>query len=482
MSPLNSRQRLHPHFENDQLPQVPVKGELAMGHDPKNPHKAAPRVVNVRKHEFLRFIFGRHLKWWATHMLYLPVAVYDFLTKKAVKVPGDDTFARIFSYSLCSKMLSRELNAADLKSFEPWMQAQGPDTIFYKLDYSFMAQATPDPGMFVSPTVCLFKLIGDQDLEPLVIKVGECCISPENIDAWRMAKLMVMHNVNYALIVSYHPLLHFPMDAINVYTLKLPKGHILRQLLKPHLMLQLRINDAVRYSRISVRKPVQNLSYTPFFGDTSSLTMALYSGFDDQRTFQPYHFKAGPPDISFAYGRYLKSYYNTVYDYVKKVVGHLPSFDPLVAEWAENIAKWTPGFPGKDEIFQGDNLAMAIATFIFDVSIEHSAEHENYSRIPLRSLPFRFRIAPPTEKEISPPDLRKVRTRRDAFQHRLAWALFFKPSNLGRLDKTKYKFQSEELKLASQEFMRALRATDRKMQATYPGFPPLRTFSRSIQY
>lgn len=482
MAPLNSGQRVHPHFENAPPSQAPNKGELAMDHDPKNPKKAAPRVVNIWKHEFLRFIFFRHLKWWATHILYLPVAVYDFLTKKSVKVPDDDSFARIFSYSLCSKMLSSEFTSEDLKTFEPWMQAQSVNSIFYKLDYTFMAQATPDPGMFASPTVCLFKLNGDQYLEPLVIKVGDCCIAPENIDAWKMAKLMVLHNVNYAVIVSYHPLLHFPMDAINVHTLKLPSSHILHQLLKPHLMLQLRINNAVRYSRISVRKPVQNLSYTPFFGDTSSLTMALYSGFDDRRTFRPYRFKAGPPDFPFAYGHYLKSYYNTVYDYVKKVVGHIPSKDPLVAEWAENIAEWTPGFPGKDEIFQGDNLASAIATFIFDVSIEHSAEHENYSRIPLRFLPLRFRIAPPMKKEVSPPNLEKVRTRRDAFQHRLAWALFFKPSNLGRLDKTQYRFQSKELKLASQEFMRALRTTDKKMQTAYPGFPALRTFSRSIQY
>lgn len=67
---------------------------------------------------------------------------------------------------------------------------------------------------------------------------------------------------------------------------------------------------------------------------------------------------------------------------------------PDVAEWAENIAKWTPGFPGKDEIFQEGKLTAAIATFIFDVSIDHSAEHENYSRIPLSFLPLHMQMAP----------------------------------------------------------------------------------------
>lgn len=483
MAPPTLTQQRHPFFADLQSVKPPENDELAMDHDPGNPGKTAPRVLNVGKYEVWKFILRRFLKWRFVQYSTMPWALWDRWTKKSIEVPDDPTFAKVFSYSMCSKFLDRNLTIKDQEAFGELLQLAGPKSPLYKVDFSFMEQATPDPGLYTAPTVAIFKQVGDDELQPIAIQVNAVVITPEDTNAWDLAKVTVMHNLSYATVVSYHPLLHFPMDSINVHTRKLPETHVVRQLLEPHLFMQLRINDAVRFANASVRRPKQDLVYTPFFGDTKSLTMAIYSGVQNrQETYKPYEFESGPPDFPFAYGKFLNAYYQTTYKFVAKVVKKVQPQDPLLKQWADGIAKWTPGFPTGDTLFEGDSLTAVLTKFIFDVALEHSIEHENYGQIPLKYLPMRMRVAPPKSKDIPATDLTKIRNGKDAFQHRLGWAMFFRPSNLSLLIRTKYPFQDQELKELGKGYIRSLKETDQKMQATFPGFPKLKTFARSIQY
>jgi len=85
-----------------------------------------------------------------------------------------------------------------------------------------------------------------------------------------------------------------------------------------------------------------------------------------------------------------------------------------------------------------------LTTFLFDVTVEHAADHVSYAQIPTEYLPLRMRIEPPKSKNIPAFNPRDIRNKKDALQHRLAWALFFSPSNISLLKNTKYPFKKRE--------------------------------------
>ncbi len=473
---------LHPHFSHQSTLAKPAHKPLELTHDPKHPAAAPPRVAHVEAHEKWQFEKVRILKWGWRQLTYFPLAAYEYLTNKPVRKIGDVEFANIFADTLCSKFLTTELTEEDSRFFEKQINKELSDTVFYKADYSVMNNATPDEGIYAAPSVSLFKQKNESELIPLAIKMNGLCLTPEDGHAWELAKLFVMQACNYMVVLAEHPLVHFPMDPINVCTLKLPKSHIMRQLLEPHLEYQLRVNDSARYSPDSVKRPNQDGIYTPFYGDTTNLTNATYSGQKNQQSFEPYEFKMQPKQAPLAYGKYLKAYFDTIYVFVKKVVEHLDKNDPLIQEWADEIAAWTPGFPTGEEIVKGDNLEKCLTVFIYDVAVEHSADHEVYAQIPLDIMPCRIRVAPPGSKSIPPVDYSKIRNKRDALQHRLAWAMFFKPSNITLLKDTIYPFLSPELKRLNTEFLQELKKTDERMRHVAPNFPRLDKLARSIQY
>ncbi len=473
---------LHPHFVNQSAFLKSSHKPLELTHDPKYPAIAPPRVAEVEAHEKWQYEWIRILKWGWRQCTYFPLAAFEYLTNKPVRKVEDTEFANIFADTLCSKFLTSELTAEDRSFFAECLKKEAPESVFYKADYSIMNNATPDEGIFAAPSVSLFKQKSESELAPIAIKMNGHCLTPDDGHAWDLAKLFVMQACNYMVVLAEHPLVHFPMDPINVCTLKLPKSHIMRQLLEPHLKYQIRVNDGARYSPESVKRPNQDGIYTPFYGDTSSLTTATYSGQKNQQSFEPYEFKMQPKQVPFAYGKYLKAYFDTIYGFVKKVVEQVDKSDPLIRDWADEIAKWTPGFPTGREIIKDDNLEKCLTVFIYDVAIEHSADHEVYSQIPLDIMPCRIRIAPPKSKSIPAFDYAKIRNRRDALQHRLAWAMFFKPSNITLLEDTKYPFQSPELKQLNTEFLQELKKTDKRMRQVAPNFPRLHKLARSIQY
>jgi hypothetical protein len=472
----------HPHFCDQAIDPKAKYKALELTHDPKYPGIHAPRVAEVKAHEKWRYQWIRTFRWILRQCVYLPLAAYEYLRHKPIRKIEDQEFAKIFSDTLCSKFLSTELTATDRQFFAECLESESADTIFYKADYSLMNYAAPNEGLYAEPSISLFKQVGESELIPIAIKLNELCLRPQDGHAWDLAKVFVMQANTYMTVLGEHPLVHFPMDPMNVCTLKLPKSHIIRQLLEPHMAYQIRINEAVRFSSKSVKGPNQTRTYTPFFGDPANLIMATYSGQKDQESFEPYEFKMEPKEPPFAYGKYLKSYFDTIYEFVKKVVEHVDKSDPLIQNWADEIAKWTPGFPGGEEIIQGDNLEKCLTVFIYDVAVEHSADHEVYSRIPLDILPCRIRIAPPESSTIPAFDYSKIRNRWDAFQHRLGWAMYFKPSNITLLKDTKYPFQLPELKQLNAEFLRALKQTDKRMREVAPNFPRLYKLARSIQY
>ena len=473
---------LHPHFSNQVIHSKQSYEPLELTHDPKYPGINAPRVAEVKAHEKWQYEWIRILKWGWRQCAYFPLAAYEFLTNKSIRKIEDGEFANIFSDTLCSKFLTKDLTEGDSHFFADFLKEEATGTAFYKADYSLMNYATPDQGIYAEPSVSLFKQTDESELAPVAIKINGLCLTPEDGHAWDLAKVFVMQATSYMTVMAEHPLVHFPMDPMNVCTLKLPQSHVIRQLLEPHLKYQIRVNEGVRFSPKSVKGSNQNRIYTPFYGDPTSLTIATYSGQKDQESFEPYEFKMEPKQPPFAYGKYLKAYFDTIYNFVKKVVAHVDKNDPLIQKWADEIAEWTPGFPRGEEIIKGDNLEKCLTVFIHDVAIEHSTDHEVYSQIPLDILPCRVRIAPPNSKSISPIDYTKIRNRRDAFQHRLAWAMYFKPSNITLLKDTKYPFQSSELKRLNQEFLRALQQTDHLMRQLAPNFPRLNKLARSIQY
>ena len=316
-------------------------------------------------------------------------------------------------------------------------------------------------------------------------------MTPDDVPTWTLAKLFVMQGAAYHLISLVHPRLHFPMDPINALTRSvLPAGHVLRRLLEPHLRFSLALNVGVRDHVRSVARNDQGEAYTPFGIDGDSIFRLFrigYRGLPGKAAYPAYRYPMGPTKLYSGYGTYLAGYYRCVLAFTERVCATIPRGDDAVRRWADAIAAFVPGFPSGAEIFRGDNLALATATFLFTVSVAHSADHHDYagggSAVDVRQSPLRLRVPPPRAPLQAPVPSEDTATPEDLFRYLMAWKMFFAPTTLRRLDRTRYRFDAaRELALvtAADAFLRGLRAWDQNMPCRR--YAPLSALSRSIEY
>jgi len=120
-------------------------------------------------------------------------------------------------------------------------------------------------------------------------------------------------------------------------------------------------------------------------------------------------------------------------------------------------------------------LGQAVAVFMHNVAVRHSADHASYARLPIREVPLRLRSAPGAAL-----DRAQLVSREDIFRHQMATDMYFGPTVLARLDEVTYGFQDPPLRRATREFQEALRAVDLRW-APSP-FPRLSELATSIQY
>mgnify|MGYP000691394037 CR=1 FL=1 len=453
---------------------------------PQHPHGEAAAVLHLPDTQMRDWNCHIGLRYQRNLLTYWPVALFYALRNPHLEEVNEAEFADLLTNTVLSRFLDPTLDAGDQAAFAPYMQNPGPDTVFYKADFAVVEYVTAYKGMYITPSVTLFRKDGTQPAQALAMKINNVMITPANKNAWTVGKAVALEGATTRLILSLHPLLHFPMDAINAVTVSsLPVEHPVLQLMKPHLRFTLVLDNMVLNNEFSVLNNTRWFIYAPFVGNASGLRQLVvkgYNGIPGNSSYPAYKFPKEPPKIHSNYGVFLQEYYATVYSFVKKVVEKVPVNDPLILNWAEYIRPWVPGFPGCDEIFKDDNLARCLTSFIWDVSVAHSTDHYNISQIKLNKIPLRLRVPPPPAPDIPPPDTRKFNKMVDIFKYKMAMKMFFAPTNVTALHDTTYGFTDPELMKAGNDFLNDLRETEARLKNLTPTYAPLKSMSRSIQY
>ncbi|MDP5008516.1 MAG: hypothetical protein NWQ13_05920, partial [Glaciimonas sp.] len=364
---------------------------------------------------------------------------------------------------------------------------------YLKIDTLSMNRIDPLHGIYSAPTLTLFRRDSSNSGTALAIKINGLLLTPEDKNAWELAKYFVLQGALHVSVLVTHPRLHFPMDAISAISLTaLPKEHLLFKLLVPHTRIQLAINQAVSLLPYSVAHNNQYLPYTPFSGWgnipmgedgrgwTGHLTDA-FSGVEDNSSYPEYKFLLSPEKVWSDLDGFLRGYYDIIFNFVSAVVAHIDIDDPVVVYWSNAIAAWVTGFPAHQSIREGDTLARAITSFIWDVTVAHSADHGALGQYQQNIFPLRLRTPPPSNKTMPPVNRRKLVTFGDTLRNRLGYEMYFgPPQGAEHLYNTWYNFGVSDLDDLNKNFLLDLNSFDKGL--TCRRFVKLKDIARSINF
>jgi len=480
---------------------------------PSHPFGMAPGVVHIPKNEMRSWFWSIGLRYVWTILSYWPKALWYAWKNPGLKPVSDAEFEVMLTHSAMSKFVSNELNEREkypdnpkLKIFKQFLDAE-PNEKFYVSDFSLIRAVKPYPGIYVASTMVLFKGALKEGKRQVVAiyfpdSVGEeKMFTPEDGEAWELAKYFALQGSSMRISLSVHANLHFPYDSINAISKSsLPKDSVLLRLLLPHFSLTLELNYAVLNSKTS---PVQNPKDMPYAAlpaggkDLAGLFVEGYHGIEGNPSYPPFEYKLEVEKMYSDYGTFLDAYYNTMLSFVDKVVLQIPKEEYIdIKIWANYVKNWVPNFPSGDEIFAGEGnalafkneheesvLARAIAKVIWDLSVGHAADHYDYSLININQMPFRIRIPPPFNKEHPPLDRRKMVKWTDVFKHEYERKMFFSPVNVYLLKDLVYDFNKpneQALRELNVEFMKDLKEIEPNLKVH--NYIPLDMISRSIQY
>ncbi|MCR9145257.1 MAG: hypothetical protein NXI24_23665 [bacterium] len=462
--------------------------------NPTHPVREAPAVLHLpfsMQFDWFLHIGLRYI--WNIISFSIPAFIYALFHPNAVE-SSDEEFSRRFDIDAYSKFLNPTLDPPDKKTFAKFLKKPKPGTKFFKVDFSVIDRMTPLPGIYAAATVTLFKQEKGRPLEAVAISLGNYVVTPENGDTWRLAKFYVIQAAATTIIFSAHALLHFPVDSLNAISVTtFPKDHVLFKLLDPHMRFTLPLDNAVLETNTSPLENkqifLQNAGPAP--GQSlRQLVAALNSGVQYPNgkwnsSYPPYDYlDPKAREGVTVYSAFNKAYFETIHNFVKKVVKLVPKDDKFVSRWADHVSANVPGFPDAKGIQKPGMLALALALYIWDVSVGHAVDHYNQGTLNLNENPMRVRIEPPGSPDaIQNFDVNKVMTFFDVWRYRLFWKMFITPTNVTLLHNVNYKFEQSELIEANNEFLQDLRQTEASLASQgIPNIIPLKKISRTIQY
>ncbi|MCO4762555.1 MAG: hypothetical protein KC502_13675 [Myxococcales bacterium] len=452
---------------------------------PHAPGRIAPAVLHVPQPEikvFLDTIVARYihtLRWgW-------PDALRTVIAEPNAELPSDAEFMAVFTETALGQEICPGLDERDQEDFAQVLKSSvnGSDRDYYKIDTHHVDRFVPvRPDLYCCPTVTLLEKV-DGCFTPRAIRCGSHVFTPTDGDAWSLAKLYAIQGAVLRFVLSWHPRVHFPSDTVvAVSKTVLPEGHLLHDLLMPHFYMQLPLNFAVLYVNKSVAQNRQREPYTPFLHVPESLfefVSADYEGVDGNRAFPAYRFWEETPDGCTDYSTFIRGLYDVVLEYVAAVLTDELDGDDAVAAWAGQIAEHLPGFPGSDEIFEGDTLHRTVAAVITNCGIIHSADHCSYARIPIHRGPLRLRVPPP-EPGLKLTGRERFVNHEDVFRHALAKRMYFEPTTLKRMVDLHEQFRGHRIEPHARRFTEAFR--DKYWEMGIVKYIPLEEIATSVQY
>lgn len=356
---------------------------------------------------------------------------------------------------------------------------------YFYIDMTPVKTVKTFPGIYCSGTKTLIKEVGKFKYRPVAIWVEKTngIIRP-NDPGFDLAKYYVLQGGALCATLVIHPLLHFPLDAINAITkTAIPKDHVLFKLIYPHTRFTLPLENAVLTFKSSLLQAKWWMPYAPYPGEKEGLRELLvegYMGIKNESSYPKFEYPKRPPQIFSTYGEFQDAYFEVFKSFVSKVVKEIPNDDYYVSCWANWCSQFIPGFPAGDVIFKDDNLVNAVAFYLWGVTVGHTVDHYNYGNMDARKIPLRLRQAPP-KKQDKIIDRRALTTFWDNGKYYMAQKLFFKATTVTSLPDTEYEFESVKLKEIVAEFKSELQRVDKMMNERGICYIPLEKIARSIQ-
>ncbi len=467
---------------------------------PRSPLGTAPEVLHLPWQEKLDWQWHIGFRYLRDLFLCGPAALLQSLRQSRLPEIPDDELSDALTRGLYSRFLA-PLDDADRETFGPLVDESG-GAVFYKMDFTPIAEVRPYRGMHVAPTISLIrratKTSDDFELRAIAIGDQRLVLEPGDGDSWALAKYYVLQGCSYATLFTEHPNVHFPFDTINAVTKgSIPTDHLLFQLLIPHLRFSLVLNNAVLQGDASVISNCRATIYDPFTAKASGGLMAFftagYKGLEGNSAYPAYRFPQSRDQLRLpptAYGEFLRRYFEPFLSFTTEVVAAMSEEElGFAQEWSRWIRVWIPTFPelpfredgGKDLL--RERLAFALAVTLWDVTVVHSTDHANFARdIPVDWKCFRLRQPAPVSKSSESLDREKLSKRVDLFKSHLAHRMFFAPTTVTRLMGVSYGFPNA-LNEAVGDFHEGLRTVEASLAADgVPIFLGLDEMAASIQY
>ena len=446
---------------------------------PAYPMTRPPEVLNIPKPESVAWgerIGSRLAKTYLEEKILAPFAAETDLT---LALPTDEDFIRIMTQTVYGRYLRNESGTT------AWFS-----------DFSAMELIDPLPGTYCAPVACRFLLEGNvfscvsitflktaTRSEPLVVRPGD--------KAWNLAKAYACQGAAYHALFVVHPVLHFPMDSVNAITkTSVPQIHPLFQAVFPHTTYTLKLNNEVLEGKGSVvNNDPADVDYAPLTAKGYNLMQLFgvgYSGYKGLAAYQPYDYMKPWMDTNTLYGTCLQQYLKPFLVFATQIASVIPPTDPYVTRWADYCSAHVRGFPEGSTIFDADNLARAIAIYLWDVTVAHGADHYSFRYdIQLKDKFLRLRRPPPASVNEGG-DVQTVgdlANLDDMTRAEIAKAMFFNvvsiPPNL--IDTT-YVFSEPLLQEAVKAFHANLTATDAAVRQMMPTFIRLEPDSDPASY
>jgi hypothetical protein len=397
-------------------------------------------VLNISREEELNHLKYNVLRYVGQAATTVPRAVLEALSAPRLRPMGDLDLESMLQDTALGQFIVQGLDPHDVQSFGHLLE-RDPQS-YYKADFSILGGLEKLGEQFLTePSVVLLDRDAQGRFKLKAIKVGEQVLEPHHTHAWELARYCVMQGAAQLIITVWHPRVHFPCDAVHAISLSvLPDGHPIKALMLPHTPLTLGLHKAVIHHRRSVLHNNQREIYTPFPCTTAGIHEGVRRGREGvpgNRSFPAYRWGEDLPGLHVPYGHYRQQWADAFFDLCAGVLAEVSPRDKHVAAWADHIAENVPGFPDASAIFQGDNLALAVSTWMRNVSVFHTADHFSYARVPLQWVPLRLRAQAP-RPDMGPLDRDALVTREDYLRQVMATELFFKPTVVFRLSDVKY--------------------------------------------
>lgn len=483
--------RPHPFARRPDPETVRYKASIRAPWPQPNPHapdELAATVLHLPAEELKEFRRVTIARLTRTLRESWPDALRFASAETETPAVSDDLLIRWMTESLFCRSMTTELDAADRSLLGP-MDGGG---VLYKQDLRVIGKMKTVPGTYVSgPTLFTRRPDSSARCVPVGIAFprddasGPLLVRPEDGAAWELSKHHMVLAACYEGLFGSHPLVHFPVDAINALTKTiLPREHLVSRLLMPHLYIQLCLNFSVWFIDKSPLHNEQSLLFTGLTNDgvdgALSIATSTYVGIEGHPGCPGYAWDPEPEVLHSDYGAFLAGYHRIILDFVTEVVAGINLRDPDLQRWWRACGTHVRGFPDEAALHETGELERVLAFLIHNAAIVHSVDHHSFGTLPLLPHMLRIRVPAPTSRSIPPLDRSRFTTLEDRFRMFFTHAMHIRPNTERRLLDVDYGFEAPHHQGAQRRFFERLRAYDADPGVTRHA--PLDSLACSIQY